>query len=78
MNKLPKSLHRYFWDIDPNKLDPQRYRLYVIRRIFEYGDIAALRWIFKRYRRSSLSKALEGRDLSARARAFWSCYLKHQ
>lgn len=78
MNKLPKSLHRYFWDIDPNKLNLQRYRFYVIRRILEYGNIQALAWLFKHYRKQSLKKAIDGRDLSNRARTFWSCYFKHQ
>lgn len=75
--KLPQSLHRYFWDIEPNKLDAERYRYYVIRRILEYGNIEALSWLFKHYRKPSFKTALKGRDLSARTRTFWSCYLKH-
>lgn len=75
--KLPRNLYRYFWDIEPSKLDLGRYRFYVIRRILEYGNIEALSWLFKRYRKPSFKRALQGRDLSARTRAFWSCYIKH-
>ncbi len=75
--KLPKSLYRYFWDIEPEKLDTQRYRYEVIRRVLEYGNIEALSWLFKHYKKPSLKIALKGRDLSPRTRTFWSCYLKH-
>lgn len=75
--KLPKSLYRYFWDIEPEKLNPQRYAHYVIWRILEYGNIKALSWLFKQYRKPTIRAALKGRDLSARTRTFWSCYLKH-
>lgn len=75
--KLSPYLYRYFWDIEPKKLNLERYRYYVIRRVLEYGNIQALSWLFKRYRKQSMKKALKGRDLSDRTRAFWSCYLKH-
>lgn len=75
--KLPVLFYRYFWDTEPKKLDIQRHRYYVIRRIFEYGNIPALSWLFKRYRKPVLKQALKGRDLSLRTRTFWSCYLKH-
>lgn len=77
MDKLPTSLHRYFWDVEPNTIDLGRNAPYVIRRILEYGDIPALSWLLKHYRKPTVRAALKGRDLSKRARTFWSCYFRH-
>ena len=75
--KLPKSLYRYFWDIEPEKLDPKKRATYVLSRLFEYGDVEAMRWIFKQYSKHEMREALNRRGLWPRARAFWTCYLKH-
>lgn len=75
--KLPRNLYRYFWDIEPEKLDPKKYPTYVISRLFEYGDIEAIRWMFQHYSKRKLKEGLNRRGLWNRARVFWTCYLKH-
>ena len=76
-NKLPKSLYRYFWDIKPEKMDARNRSIYVLSRLFEYGDTEAMRWIFRHYSKREMREALKRRGLWPRARVFWSCYLKH-
>jgi len=76
-NKLPKSLYRYFWDIEPEKLDLKKRPAYVISRLFEYGDTDAIRWMFKHYSKRDLKDGLKRRGLWRRAQVFWTCYLQH-
>lgn len=36
--KLPEFLREYFWDVDFEGIDLEKDRVYVLRRILEYGD----------------------------------------
>jgi hypothetical protein len=72
---LPPVVHRYFWDIDPTTLDVASYPRYVIERILEYGDPAALRWLFGRFGREELVEVLRTtRRLSPLSANFWALY----
>lgn len=72
---LPPTLHRYFWDIDPTTLDVAAYPRYVIERILEVGDPAALRWLFGRFDRAELVEVLRTtRRLSPLSANFWALY----
>ncbi|MDO8505955.1 MAG: hypothetical protein Q7S48_05295 [bacterium] len=70
--KLPRNLYRYFWDIEPEKLNIRQYPTYVISRLFEYGDLKAIEWIRKTYRTPTLLTALTRRGLSLKSRHFFS------
>ena len=45
MKKAPAFLKQYFWDIDFDKLDIEKYPLYVVARILNYGDEKAIAWM---------------------------------
>jgi len=42
MKKLPRFLNKYFWDVEFEKIDLQKRRVYVLKRILEYGDERAV------------------------------------
>ena len=55
---LPQRLFRYFWDVDPKKMDYQKYDIYIISRLIEHGDEFAIGWLFKNYRLSLIKEVL--------------------
>lgn len=72
MAKLPKFLKQYFWDVDFEKIDPEKKPRYVIARILEWGDQEATRWLFQNYDREIIGDvAKQSRELSKRSINFW-------
>ena len=55
MNLLPKVL---FWDTDIDKLDWQRYKSYVINRVFERGDDAEIKEVIRFYGEETVKEIL--------------------
>jgi len=75
-DRLPSFAHRYFWDIDPSRLDVGRYSRYVIERLLEYGDLPSARWMENRFSRAEIVDVLRtSRRLSARSANFWALVL---
>jgi len=55
---LPRKLFRYFWDVNPKKMDCQKYDIYIITRLIEHGDDFAIGWMFRNYRLSLIKEVL--------------------
>jgi hypothetical protein len=69
---LPEELRRFFWDVDPAGLDPQRHKSYIIERVLEFGDEKAVHWLFNVYSPADVAAILESsRSLSMKSRSFW-------
>lgn len=76
---LPNRLKRYFWDTNSANIKAKDNANYIISRLLEYGDFAAVKWIFDHYSKKTITKTVqESRQLSSRTKTFWSCYLRHQ
>ena len=58
MKKLPGFLKKYFWDVDFTKIDPEHSRIYIIRRIMEYGDQKAVSWMRNKYTEAEIRAIL--------------------
>ena len=70
--KLPKFLHRYFWDNDNEKLQTQNDQKYIIERILDLGDEKAIKWLFDNYDRQTISQiVLDNRQLSKKSLNYW-------
>ncbi|MBI3304733.1 hypothetical protein HYZ80_00170 [Candidatus Parcubacteria bacterium] len=70
---IPVRLKSLFWDIDPVKLDVKRHRAFVIERVLEHGDEAAIAWLFKTFSRTAIASVTKAsRRLSPKSRDFWS------
>ncbi len=73
---LPAFVHRYFWDIDPTRLDAAQYPAYVVERLLEYGDLPSVRWLLDTFPRETIVQVLQqSRKLSRRSANFWALYL---
>lgn len=72
--KLPKFLRPLFWEIEVSNLDPINKRSdYVIKRILEYGDKKAVRWMAKNFSRAQIIRVLcTTRDISPKAANYWA------
>lgn len=46
---LPEEFYPFFWDVQPEKLDVQRNASFIIERLLEIGDDAAIRWVLASY-----------------------------
>lgn len=76
MEKAPKVLKGYFWDIDFNKLDIQKSAIYIIERLLEYGDEKAIKWLFKTYDKKLIKEVImTRRGFSPKTANFWGIIL---
>ncbi|MFZ5366184.1 MAG: DUF6922 domain-containing protein [Patescibacteria group bacterium] len=74
---LPKSLHRYFWDVDAPQLNLQRHPQYVIQRLLEMGDAHAVRWVRRNFSEEQIKETVKKRrGLSPKTAGFWASFLK--
>lgn len=60
MKKLPPFLKRYFWEIDFEKLDPEKRQHYIAERILEHGDLKAARWLLGNFDPKLLEEVIAG------------------
>jgi len=76
MKKLPAFLKKYFWDTDFEKMDFERSKVFILKRILDRGNDQALRWLLQHYTREDIKQLLlTTRDLSAKTANFWTEYL---
>ncbi|MFQ5456495.1 MAG: hypothetical protein ACE5EA_09900 [Nitrospirota bacterium] len=72
-DRLPDELIRYFWDIDAINLSVNRYTVFIIERLLEYGNESGIRWIFHQYSKDEICNILKNsRRLSTRTAHFWA------
>lgn len=75
--ELPKSLHKYFWDVDVKKLDPEKYPYHIISRLLDKGNIEAAKWVKQNFSDELVSKTLRNyRDFSLKSASFWALIYK--
>lgn len=76
MKKLPRFLKKYFWDVDFEKIDFDNHRMYVLKRILEYGDEKAVSWMWKSFKKPEIKYALVNfRGYSQKSANFWAFIL---
>lgn len=72
-NKLPEELKPLFWDTNFETLNPHKKSHYIINRIFDKGNIDAIRWVRKTYPENTIKFSLmKLRDFSLKSATFWA------
>ena len=72
MTELPKFLKNYFWDTDFKGIDPKENRIYILKRILNYGDERAVSWMFDNFKKSEIKDALSNfRGYSQKSANYW-------
>ncbi|MDO8643344.1 MAG: hypothetical protein Q7S00_00030 [bacterium] len=73
MSVIPDESFACFWDVEPAKLDTQKDAAFIIRRLFECGDLEGVVWLLKTYPKQQLQAELkQHRSLSRRSAFFWA------
>lgn len=76
MKKLPKFLKKYFWDVEFKNIDLQKRKVFILRRILEYGDERAVAWMWKNFKKSEITNVLTNyRGFSQKSANFWALIL---
>ncbi|MGB9720039.1 MAG: DUF6922 domain-containing protein [bacterium] len=76
MKRIPKFLKKYFWDTNLEDLDFKKYRIYILKRILEYGDEKAVAWLWKNFKKSEVRKVLiNSRGFSLKSANYWAIIL---
>lgn len=71
--KLPSSLYRYFWNVNPQEINPQKHWQSVISRILELGDERACHYVIRSFPRDMIIETIKNsRELSAKSATFWA------
>lgn len=69
---LPEEFYPFFWDVQPEKLDVQRNASFIIERLLEIGDDAAIRWVLASYPMETIEGVVrDSRRLSKKTVRFW-------
>lgn len=76
MKKLPGFLEKYFWDVEFGKIDLQKRRVYVLKRILDYGDQEAVAWMWINFKKQEIKEVLSKyRGFSQKSANFWAFIL---
>lgn len=73
--RIPGWLRPYFWDVCIQDLDPKDNCVFIIERLMNEGDQAALHWLFRTYAERDIKEAvLKSRGLSPKTARCWQNY----
>ena len=76
MKKLPAFLKKYFWDAEFDQVDLNKNRIYVLKRLLEYGNLKAIRWLRKYFKTSEIKQTISSaRGFSRKTANFWAVLL---
>jgi len=70
---VPESVRCLLWGVRLETLDLNRHRRFIIRRVLDFGDPAAVKWLRETYGDGQLREVVElGRGLHPKTLAFWN------
>jgi hypothetical protein len=70
--RLPRRLHQFFWEVDSKKVHLDKHADYIIARLLEHGDLAAIRWLLTTYTERQIAGVVkQSRQLSRKTANFW-------
>jgi succinate dehydrogenase flavin-adding protein (antitoxin of CptAB toxin-antitoxin module) len=77
MVNLPSGTYKYFWDVNPQTLDLEQHKTYIIERLLEQGDLDSLNWLNQNISQDDIKKTVkDSRRISAKTKNFFSLYYK--
>ena len=70
---IPPEFHKYFWDVDATKVNPQEHPIYVINRLLDKGGLEAVRWVRHAFPESLIIETIKKiKDFSPWNGVFWA------
>ncbi|OGV91459.1 hypothetical protein A2783_01490 [Microgenomates group bacterium RIFCSPHIGHO2_01_FULL_45_11] len=75
--KLPRFTYRYFWNVDPAKIQISQSLPTVLEVLLERGNLRTYRWIIKNIPVKKIAETVRrSRQLRRKTATFWARYLK--
>ena len=75
-SKIPKRLYKFFWDVNPQKVNPREKPYFVIQRLLDKGDVEAVRWAREFFSKETIAETFyKMRDFKAKIGYFWTLFL---
>ena len=69
---LPESFAKYFWDCNFNELVMEEYHQFIVERILNFGDDAALQWLLQHTDKNTIKNIVKNsRKLTPKTKKFW-------
>lgn len=73
--EIPPTLHRFFWDVRAETVNPSVHPYYVINRLLDKGNMESARWILRNFPKETIIETLRRiRDFSPWNGRFWARY----
>jgi len=70
--KIPAKVQTLFWDTDKSRIDFRQNKNFIISRLADKGNLAAVNWLKKIYGVKAIKKAVsQSRNVSAKTKSFW-------
>ena len=75
--QLPQSFRSFFWDVEFEKLEIEKSKHLIIKRVLDRGNLSDIRWLLKTYSTDEIKKVVMGtRDLARPTGNFWADILE--
>ncbi len=72
MTSIPSKYKPFYWDVDIENLDTNKYKNFIIERALEKGRIDLLVWIFSVYTVSDVLHVLsDSKNISNATKLLW-------
>lgn len=69
---IPQRFYALFWDVKSEQLDVQQHATFILERLLEMGDDAAVRWLWTTYPEETIRHVVRNsRRLSRKTARFW-------
>lgn len=70
---IPRYIKKLFWETDPERVDKEKHKDYIIARILDYGTPESIRWLLRSYRDEEILRVVKHRrGLSRKTAIFWA------
>lgn len=74
-DRVPAEFQRFFWDVKFKTLSPRVRPLFVVNRLLDKGNLAAVRWVVRVFPKEYIVRTIKTvRDFSPRSARFWAHY----
>lgn len=72
---IPPFVTSLFWDVRKGTVDLNRHSTFIILRVLNFGDVAALNWLRKTYHDDKLEQVVKAKKgLTPKTLAFWTTF----
>ena len=73
---LPIEFKKYFWDVNFDDLNMEKYPTFIAERILNYGDLKGIKWLLSRTDRNFIRTLVENsRNLNTKTKNYWQIML---